>query len=82
MSEARCNSHSNDLQSEQMRRQVTISTPFPSLAETAHALGVSPAAAERVQRILSGRRSKKRARANGRQGTTLKYARKRASKKT
>lgn len=49
-----------------MSRQVTIETPFPSLAETAQTLGVSPAEAERVQRILSERRPRNRAKANGR----------------
>jgi hypothetical protein len=43
--------------------------------------GLAPSG-RRVQRILSVLRSKKRARADGRHGTTLKYARKRASKKT
>jgi hypothetical protein len=62
-----------------MSRQVTIETPFPSLAETAHTLGVSPAEAERVQRMLSEREPRRRARANGHR-VTLKYARKRAKK--
>ena len=56
-----------------MSRQVTIETPFPSLAETAHTLGVSPAEAERVQRMLSERGPRRRARANGHRAT-LKYA--------
>jgi hypothetical protein len=62
-----------------MSRQVTIETPFPSLAETAHTLGVSPAEAERVQRMLSERKPRKRARTNGHR-PTIKYARKRAKK--
>jgi hypothetical protein len=45
-----------------MSRQLTIETPFPSLAETAHILGVSPAAAMRVQRMVSERKPRKRSR--------------------
>jgi hypothetical protein len=66
---------------DKMSRQVTIETPFPSLAETAHTLGVSPAEAERVQRILSEHKPRARARANGRPRQGSRYARKRASKK-
>lgn len=64
---------------DKMSRPVTIETPFPSLAETAHTLGVSPAEAERVQKILA--EHKPRARANGGPRRGLRYARKRASKK-
>jgi hypothetical protein len=62
-----------------MSRQVTIETPFPSLAETAQTLGVSPIEAERIQRMLSERRPRRRARANGHR-PTLRYARKKAKK--
>jgi hypothetical protein len=63
-----------------MSRQVTIETPFPSLAETARILGVSPAEAERVQRMITEHKPRRRARANGHRAA-LRYARKKASKK-
>jgi hypothetical protein len=44
-----------------MSRQVTIETPFPSLAETARILGVSPAEAERVQKMITEHMVKARA---------------------
>jgi len=63
-----------------MSRRAIIDTPFPSLADTARAFGVSVAEAERVERMLLKREPGRRARANG-HGTTLRYARKKASKK-
>ena len=63
-----------------MSRRAIIDTPFPSLAETARAFGVSVTEAERVERMLLKRESGRRTRANG-HGPTVKYARKKASKK-
>lgn len=63
-----------------MGRQVIIKTPFPSLDETARELGMSQADVERVQQLLRQKEPGKRARANGHR-LTVKYARKKASKK-
>ncbi len=63
-----------------MSRRVMIETPFPSLEETARTLGVSRAAVERVQRLLSQPERRTHGRANRHQATSN-YARKRASKK-
>lgn len=64
-----------------MSRQVTIETPFPTLEDTAHTLGVSFAQAERVQKILAERRPHRRLKSNGRLRRASRYAAKRASKK-
>jgi hypothetical protein len=64
-----------------MSRQVTIGTPFPTLEETAHTLGVSVAQAQRIQRIFGEHKRSRRVKANGRLRRASRYAAKRASKK-
>ena len=63
-----------------MSRQVTIETPFPTLEETAHTLGVSPTEAERLQRILSERRPPKRAKNQRKNQTSIEICRKESLK--
>ena len=46
-----------------MSRKVIITTPFPSLAETARILGVSVARVKRIQRLLSEKRPRGQAKA-------------------
>jgi hypothetical protein len=73
-----------------MSRPAKIETPFPSLEETAHILGVPVSQAERVRRLLTvthknGRAKTKaasrRTRTAYRTTTAYRYAAKKASKK-
>jgi len=76
-----------------MSRQATIVTPFPTLAETAHSLGVSVAQAERIRKMLNEGLLGKPGKANGKPAVsrhrapkastrrTARYAAKKASKR-